>query len=160
MARESSLHYVLVTSRRGDVEVVWQARAQDSGRFRLLRGPDLLSLEVISEQPARGGDQDYRFTDRHRVGDGCLYELWYVDHQGRELFLGTIFCREAGAGPAPALPAAHYEAIDLSPGLSVAVPQRIDSVTAQTRVRELPWNLVPLVPPPEGRDSVGGMKTT
>ena len=150
----ADVQQAVVRSLSDGVTVQWQVESKtERGWLRLYRGSLSDGLELIAEVPARRGTDVYRHVDRLVVGDGCFYQLRYRGEGGREVVLATAFCREAQAVPAAFTATWSVDPIDTSPLTLPSDVMPVEPVLAGVLLRQLPWTLRPLVPPPEPRST-------
>jgi hypothetical protein len=83
-----------------DVTISWQVRTSAGDiRFRIYRGPDSHSLELVREEPASPGIQRYQYTDVLDLFGPVWYELRFVTPAGLEVSLASMLYLVPTLGP-------------------------------------------------------------
>jgi len=130
------------------IELQWKAKTiRNEGWFRVYRGYDLLSMELVSERDATGGVTEYRFKDAAPSGDDFVYQLRYAGANDKEVVLGMLLVERTQLQPAQSGPASWSKTL-LAPIAAVLV----DPVAAPSKWQVLPrthqFLVQPPVPPP------------
>jgi hypothetical protein len=90
-----------VSSER-DVTITWQVRTRDGNiRFRLYRGPNSQSLDLVTEEPATPGVQRYEYKDVLDLFGPVWYELRFVTPSGNEVSLASMLYLIPNMEPSP-----------------------------------------------------------
>jgi hypothetical protein len=137
-----------------DVTITWQVRTI-SGRivFRLYRGPDSHSLELVNEAPAEPGVQRYEYRDVLDLFGPVWYELRFVTPSGEEVPLASMLYLLPTMEPGPdkvAWPATDYA--------TVAAPPQVPGLGSQARCESNPpveSGFIPEPPRPPPKTRLG-----
>lgn len=133
--------------------VHWRAKTNElGGQFRLYRGADLETLEIVDIQAAAAGLGSYRYRDVPGELTWQYYQLRYVSSAGREVVLGLLRVDRVGLQHAPGT------VVELSGFGAKALVEREPPWMASGARLPLPGDVTdhgsrrpePEVPPPRG----------
>jgi hypothetical protein len=85
-----------------DVTISWQVKTSDGDiLFRLYRGPNSHTLELVTEEPATPGVQRYEYREVLDLFGPVWYELRFVTPSGHEIALASVLYLVPTMEPGP-----------------------------------------------------------